>query len=73
MTERPLICMCGQSPEAWEAKLDKARAVEREACAVIAIEHADFCRKEFYSGGHESLDERSSGAAWIAELIRRRS
>ena len=36
MAERPLICICGQSPEAWEAKLDKARAVEREACAVAA-------------------------------------
>lgn len=36
MAERPLTCMCGQSPEAWEAKLDKAKAIEREACAKAA-------------------------------------
>ena len=51
----------------------RAVAAEREAGAKIAIDHAEFCRKEFHSGGHESLDERASGAAWIAELIRRRS
>ncbi len=55
-----------------KAVIDKAIAAEREACAVIAIDHAEFCRKEFYNGGHESLDERASGAAWIAELIRKR-
>ena len=51
----------------------RAIAAEREACAKIAIDHAEFCRKEFYNGGHESLDERASGAAWIAELIRKSS
>ncbi len=52
--ERPLICMCGQSPEAWEAKLDKARAIEREACATVAAgyhDHAECGHGKGYMNG----------------------
>ena len=56
-----------------KAYSDTIAKAEREVCAKIAIDHAEFCRKEYYNGGHGSLDERASGAAWIAELIRKRS
>ncbi len=45
---------------------------EREACAVIAQKHGEFCHREARNGGSIDLHERGDGAIHIAALIRSR-